>query len=151
MKKITIEGNSAIISVKPKIHNLDVVYSAAYTFLDRAYILLDGDPDKEIIVTMKPKGKEDPEKLGLEFNNELLNYSHYKSKVKDLGEIRQAILQRSLLIFEKKDEEKKEEIDDFELDEKDMDFLDDPEGIAIPWEEKYGKKSKGKKSSRKAK
>ncbi|MFT4304428.1 MAG: hypothetical protein ACMXYG_07715 [Candidatus Woesearchaeota archaeon] len=47
-----------------------------------------------------------------------------------------------------------DEIDD-EIDDEINDFLDDPEGIAIPWEEKYGKKKKndkkGKKSSKKSK
>jgi His-Xaa-Ser system protein HxsD len=141
MDKIEIIDGSAKVSVNPKIHNLDVVYSAAYVFLDKAYILLDGDPEKEIIVTLKPKEGNDAEKLGLEFSNELLNYSHYKSKTKDLGAIRQAILQRALLIYETPKEIKPEETDK----DLDGDFLDDPEGIAVPWEEKYGNKKTKKR------
>ena len=69
-----IQGDSVVLSINPKLYALETVYSAAYVFLDRAYILLDGDPEKEILVKLKPKQKEDLDKLGGEFFNELINY-----------------------------------------------------------------------------
>jgi His-Xaa-Ser system protein HxsD len=59
------------ISLNPKIYPLEALYSAAYVFLDRAYIRFEGDPDKEIKVLIKPKGDE--EKIADEFMNELIN------------------------------------------------------------------------------
>lgn len=149
MKNIEIENNWAILRINPKIYPVEVIYSAAYVFLDKAYILLDGDPKSEIIIRIKPKNKEkDKELLGLEFFNELINYADYRQRSEETKNIREALLQRALLTNDQSSlmdsTNNKEETDaEFEkilktLDE-DEDILDDPDGIAIPWEEKYGK------------
>ena len=138
--KIDKTENKVLITINPKIFNLDVIYSAAYIFLDKAYIMIDGNPEKEIVVQIKPKMNEDSETLGREFNNELLNYSVYKKQVERNSAIRQTIVQRALLTNISKNEEKENE----EPEEGDYVF-DDPEGIAIPWEEKYGKIKKDNK------
>lgn len=119
------------ISVNPKIYPLDVIYSAAYVLMDKAYIILDGDPGKKVIAEIRPKGKYDLIKLGREFNDELINYAVYKAQSEKNKGLREAFIQRALLtnLLEVKEENYKE----------------DPEGIAVPWEEKYGKKyNKGK-------
>lgn len=154
MKKSNLElknkGNLVLVSVNPKIYPLDVVYSAAYVFLDRAYILLDGDPRKSITVELKPKEKYNLEKLGMEFNNELLNYAQYKKQAELNKEIRQILLQRALLTNDASSLQKSDsnEEEDLSLDDLDDD-LEDPEGIAIPWEKKYGKKAKTKSKKKK--
>lgn len=96
-KKIIVENNQVVLSINPKVYDLEVVYSASYVFLDKSYVLLDGDPNKEIIVKLKLKEKGDLNKLGYEFFNELLNYSDYKKRSEQTKEIREMILQRSLL------------------------------------------------------
>ena len=137
---IQINKDHCIIDINPKIYALDVIYSAAYVFIDKAYIILDGDPKKKITVLLKPKEDYDLEKLGMEFNNELLNYAQYKEKNTQNKPIREAIIQRALITNDPS------LIDDGVFDDDELDdFLDDPEGIAIPWEEKYGKDSKKKK------
>ncbi len=152
MKNIKIDEDQTILSINPKIYQLEVIYSAAYIFLDKAYILLEGDPKTEVIVRIKPKNKEhDKEQMGLEFFNELINYADYRQRSEDTKNIREALLQRALLTNDSnipiESTKNKEETDaEFEkilkeLDE-DEDLLDDPEGIAIPWEEKYGKDAK---------
>jgi His-Xaa-Ser system protein HxsD len=124
-----------LISINPKIYPLEVVYSAAYVFLDRAYLLLDGNPDQEIIVELRPKIKCNLEEIGREFNNELLNYATYKKYAEKNDSIRQAIVHRALLTNSNDESEDIEEISE-------EDYTKDPEGIAIPWEEKYGKDKK---------
>ncbi len=154
-----IHKDCIIISISPKIYPLDVIYSAAYVFLDKAYVLLNGNPEKEIVVELRPKEKSkkrELEKLGREFSNELLNYAFYKKQSERNAPIRQAILQRALLTSELQPEEegarKIEEIGEAEkFEESDNDYLEDPEGIAIPWEEKYGKKASKKKGKTKKK
>lgn len=125
-----------LISINPGIYPLDVIYSAAYVFLDRAYLLLDGDPKKKIIVEVRPKEKtkSNLQKLGREFNNELINYAAYKEQSKRNASIRQAIVQRALLTSDTAGQVGQAE--------RDLDYLEDPDGIAVPWEEKYGKKAK---------
>ena len=68
-----IENDSIILNINAKIYALETVYSAAYVFLDRAYVLLDGNPEGIIIVKLQPKKEEDLKKLGGDFLNELIN------------------------------------------------------------------------------
>lgn len=142
-KNITVNENSVTITINPKLYALETIYSAGYVFLDRAYILLDGDPKKDILVKLKPKEKEDLKKLGLEFFNELINYADYQKRAEQTKKIREMLLERALITNDpsviQNNEEFEDNLDDLEDDE---DYLDDPEGIAIPWEEKYGKKAK---------
>jgi len=95
-EKIRISDDYVVVSVNPKIYSLPTIYSAAYVFLDRAYIILDGDPEKEILVNLKPKNDYDLEKLGMEFYNELLSYANYSNRVKENNEIIRTIIQRAL-------------------------------------------------------
>jgi His-Xaa-Ser system protein HxsD len=137
--KINEKEGSCLVSVNTKLYPLDVVYSAAYVFIDRAYIVLEGDKNT-VKVMLKPKNSYDLEKLGLEFNNELLNYAFHKQKNDKTKAVREAIMQRALITNDPSI------IDDDALFDEELDeIFDDPEGIAIPWEEKYGKKAKKSK------
>ncbi len=127
--EINKEEGYALISINPKIYPLDVVYSAVYILLDKAYLVIDGNPEEEIIVEIRSKEKNgDVEEIGHELNNELVNYAVYKTQSEKNKIIRQTIIQRALLT------------NNFEAEDN-VDYLEDPEGIAIPWEEKYGEKS----------
>ena len=137
--EINKKENKVLISVNPKIYPLDVIYSASYVFIDKNYVFLDGNVKKRIIVELKPKQKYDLEKLGREFNNELLKYADFKKRSKQTKQVREMIIQRALFT---NDPSLVDEIDSkLDLDEE----FEDPEGIAVPWEEKYGKKSKKRK------
>lgn len=144
---IQIKDNSAIVRVNPSLYPLEVVYSASYVFLDCAYILLDGNPDEEILVTLKPKGEKNPEELANEFFNELINYADYNRRANQTKKLREMILQRALITNDPSvisyDEDSEDILDESEEDE---DYLNDPEGIAIPWEEQYGGKNNGNKT-----
>lgn len=122
MKQVSnfeIYEDHCLISLNPQIYPLDVIYTTSYVFTDRAYVLIDGEPNEEIIVELKPKTKEDLEILAREFNNELLNYVSYKEHKNKNEEVRKTILQRVLLT------------NDINYDED----ISDPEGVATPWEE----------------
>ena len=124
----------AVFSVNPKIYPLELVYSAAYIMIDKAFIILDGDPKKEILVEVRKKEKEQKLKeLVREFNEELLNYATYKVQSERNKDIREMILQRVLLTndpnyFLAQQQAKEEEIDD-------------SEGIMKTWEETQLKKN----------
>ncbi len=122
---IELHPDCALVSINPKIYGLDIIYAAAYTLLDQAYVFLDGDPKTEVQVHIRPKSSENLEELGNKLNDELLNYAVYKSQSEKNSGIRQAIIQRALLT------------NGFDIEDEMDDDLDDPEGIAIPWEEKY--------------
>ncbi|UCC91388.1 MAG: hypothetical protein JSV39_03685 [Candidatus Aenigmatarchaeota archaeon] len=96
--EIDKKGGYLIVSINPKIYPLEVIYSAAYVFLDKAYLIIDGNPKEEIFVQMKPKeGKKVLEELGNEFNNELVNYSVYVVQAVRNQPLRKAIIERVLL------------------------------------------------------
>jgi len=118
-----------------------VIYSAGYVLLDRAYVLLDGDPKKEIIVQLKAKKTgENLEELALDFNNELISYAVYVVQAARTDEIRKAIVERALLTVEDlipKEESfprnNKGEICEECEEEEEVEWIDDPLGIAKPW------------------
>ena len=139
------EENFCLVSINPKLYPLETVYSAAYVFLDKAYVLLDGDPKINILVKLKPKEKQDLERLGREFLNELINYADYQRRAEETKKIREMLLERALITNDLSAISQGNEDDEFKgiMEElEDDDYLDDPEGIAIPWEEKYGKGAK---------
>ena len=119
-----------IVSVSPKIYPLDVIYSAAYVMLDKAYIILSGNADKEVLVELRyQKGEGNLELLGREFNNSLINYAVYKSQSEQNRGVKEEIVRKALQTNSEGNV----------AESSDDDYLDDPLGIAIPWEEKHGK------------
>ncbi len=69
-----------------------------------------------------------------EFKNELLNYVLRLSIAKNTGKIRDAIVERALFSALSPQETGKKGAEEV--------FEEDPLGIALPWEEKYGKEKK---------
>lgn len=132
------------ISINPKIYPLDVVYSASYVFIDKAFVVIDGNPEEQIKVELRPNNGEDLEDFGKEFNNELINYAVYKSKSEENKVVRDTLIQRALLTNDSDCSTNSGDEFDFDEDafESDLDdipddssYLDDPLGIAKPWEE----------------
>jgi His-Xaa-Ser system protein HxsD len=130
-EKIRYSENSAVFRVNPKIYPVDVVYSAAYIMIDRAFILLDGDPEKEIeiMIQCKKPGQE-IKTLVQEFNEELLNYSVYKVQSEKNKDLREILLKRVLITNEVINCMKELEKEMF------LKNMEDPENIFKPWDAK---------------
>ncbi len=171
----TIGTNQVTWSINPKIYPLDVVYQAAFVFIDRAYMLLDVSADGAWQVTLKGKTslkQKDLTALQGEFFNELLNQAVRKKISKDTKSLRELILAKALFAAARPgeldqirenvaapprqqseetvrpwDEATQEEQDELDklLKEIEEDFADDPMGIAVPWDEKYGEDGEKKK------
>jgi len=116
------DGNFVLVSVNPKIYPLEIVYSAAYVFIDRAYVILDGDVSDEIFVELRPKSGQDPMTLGREFNNELLNYAASAVQSLRSQNVRDAIVQRAF-------------VTNSGAPAPSGDFRSDPKGIASLWKQ----------------
>lgn len=129
MKNIEIYDDRAVLKVNPRIYPLELVYSAAYIMIDKAFILLDGDPDKSVVVEIRKKKKDqDLNDLIRQFNEELLNYAVYKVQSEKNKKLREIILYRALLtntIPKKKDDNLK---------------MKDSNNIMKTWEETHAKK-----------
>lgn len=132
--------------LKFKIHSsvypLEAILNTAYNFLDRAYIFLDNDVGRNLI-TVSIKGKKKfsqkkLEKLHDEFMNELLHSALRCQISKNNKKIREYIIGRALYSALP--------TSDLASSDEKLDYQEDPLGIAIPWEEKYGKKKNAKKN-----
>lgn len=102
--KVDEKRESVLISVNPGLYGLDAIYAAAYKFIDQYYVLIDGDPRDEVIVSIRPKkGEIDFHKVAREFNNELISYMDYFLQVAKTSEIRNLIVKKALEYESNKD------------------------------------------------
>jgi len=127
-----IKKDSVELKLETKIYPLEAIYSTCYVFIDRAYLFLDGNPKKEVRVIIKGKknlSKKQLQQLAGEFLNELLSATLRMNLDKYSRKIRDYVVERALssALGQTGSEEQ-------------VGYEDDPLGIAIPWEEKYGHK-----------
>lgn len=85
------------VPVNTNVYPLQSIHSAGYVFMDRAYVRLDEGARGGVDVWLQPKGKDkDLDQLALDFSQELLNYAHYFSSLKENAESIKMLLQRAL-------------------------------------------------------
>jgi len=129
----------AEVALERNLYPLDVIYGAAYVLIDRAYLLLDRRPeDGRIVVRIEDREPGDETSLRAlvgEFSNELLNQALRRkitrqNKVELEAIVTQALAGATGALLPG------------EIDDDDLDFLDDPLGIAVPWEEKFSKEAR---------
>ena len=130
------------IKLNSKVYPLETILNTCYSFLDRLYFFLDADSKgNNIKISFKGKKKLSQERLKSlkgEFMNELLYNALRFQTATNNKKIREYIIGRALYtpILSP----------DFGLGsiEETLDYKKDPLGIAVPWEEKYGKNKKSK-------
>lgn len=128
-----IKKTGVCIKLNPKIYSLDIIHSAAYTFLDKAYLFIDGNPATELSIYMLAKGKFSSEserdkrqkELENEFLNELINYADYSNRARATKEIREILLKRIILTNDPLSVQKQSEKQDEELDKEVDELVDD--------------------------
>lgn len=119
--------------VDEAIYDLDVVFGAAYLFLDRCYVWLDRAADGRLLVALRTRGEADAaalEALAGEFANELLNQALRKRLAESNGRIREFIMAKAFFSVDAPST-----IDRLlaELDAEELG--DDPLEIPVPWAE----------------
>lgn len=128
-----------LVKINTGIYPLEAVFSACYAFINDFYIFLNSRKKGEIETIFKSKKKLPGQRLANlkdEFVNELLYNSIRITVAKRHKKLREMIVGRALFSAVEKSEEKNIE---------DADYINDPLGIAMPWEEKYQKNRKNKK------
>lgn len=91
------EENFALVSVNPKIYALPVVFSAAYIMLEKAFVVIDGNPEEQIVVSLEPKSGKDIEGLAREFNEQLVNFAVNLEQSKATKSIREEFVKQAFL------------------------------------------------------
>ena len=128
--QVDTKENCVTISVNSRIYSMEMVQSAAYTMMDKCYILIDQN-NREIIAEIRLKnGGADLEKIAREFNNELINFYVYISESFRSKEEKIIMMKRALITNSQKSfpaESAEEMIGNPPVE--------DPEGIAKPWTE----------------
>ena len=148
------QGDTACLKVHKALYPTDVLFGAAFTFLDRCYVHLDVADDDRIAVeiTPRPGSAVAARDMAGEFKNELVSQAVRFKLAKATEKVRTMIVGRA--IGESIPGEAQTgapshpmipdlppEVAKLLAEEEDsLDFLDDPLGIAVPWEDKYGKK-----------
>ena len=137
---MTATSGKLVLALDKGLYPLDVIYGAAYVFIDRAYILL-GRDGENITVEIAAKDETDEATMRAmagDFSNELLSQALRRKITKANQTILETIVSQALagatgaMV--------PSSFDDDDDDDDDLDFLDDPLGIAVPWEERFKKR-----------
>ncbi len=138
MEKVKIKNNTIEFVFNLQNYPMEALYGTAYVFLDRAYLFLDNKTPEKINIFLKGKKKltkKQLEQLKDDFLNELLNYTVRIKLTKNNKKIREFVVGQALFAALSNGGEEDEGLS----------YDDDPLGIAVPWEDKYGKETKKKK------
>lgn len=136
-----------------ELYPLEAVMSAAYVFIDRCYVLLDRPAGGGVKVSLAPKPgttEEGMREVAGEFQNEVLGQALRLRIAERHEKVREAIVARALFGAAPRLEGAPEAapsdaqlgVEAQYVPQGDDDYLEDPLGIAVPWEEKYGKAAK---------
>ena len=127
------ENNSLVFTLSLGSYSLEGVYQAAYAMLDKLYFYFDKKNAKSLLVEIKPKLNIPPRSLEIlkgEFLNELLSSELRVMVTRRTRKIREALIAQALI----------------GASTEKINYTEDPLGIALPWEEKYGGEKKSKKN-----
>ncbi len=141
LERFDANTNTAVLSLDAGVYPIDAVYGAAYALIDRAFVLLDKEANpsgkgSRFLVQLRGKRTLDQagvEALSGEFGNELLSQALRRKVVKQNNKIIEEIVTQAIAGATGASLPQ-DFVDD---DDDDLDFLDDPLGIAVPWEEKF--------------
>lgn len=135
---------SVTITVDASIYPIEAVYSAAYIFIDRCYVLIDRPRDHAYAVTLSSKaGNATPDVLRAmvgEFANELLSQAWRQKIVEENRVLIETVTTQALA-----GAMGPPTLDDLASFDFSEETFDDPLGIAMSWEEK--EKEKGRKKA----
>ncbi len=135
--QVDLDRGAASIVLDQDLYPLEALYGAAYVFLDRCYLFLDRPDPARVRVTLTPR-EAGPEVEALralagEFANELLSCAWRQKVVAANRPVVEEVTRRALSAAMGPPT-----LDDLaKFDFTDEPF-DDPLGIAVSWEEKYG-------------
>lgn len=149
--RVVRKANSVEVTLDETVFPRPAGLAAAYRFIDRCYVLIETRPGKRLSVRLEGKEPLSPAALAAiagEFRNELLHQLMRHEVAERTDSLRAAIVGRALLSADPV--LAAETASPIALADP-LDFRDDPLGIAVPWEEKYGDKSQPKPERRRPK
>lgn len=140
IEQVVVEADRVTVTLDRTLYPLDAVYGAAYVFIDRCYVLLDAPAPERLQVELRgrsPLSESELRALAGEFGNELLTQVWRQQTVQNNRLVIETITAKAL-----SGALGTSSLDGFQ-ERFDADAFDDPLGIAVPWEEKYGQPEAG--------
>ena len=89
--------NFLLFPVNPRVFSIQTVFSAAYVLLDKAFVLVDGQPDSLLVVSLMPKKGRNLKGLAVEFSEQLLNYAVNSEQSRQTKGFREELIKRVFL------------------------------------------------------
>lgn len=136
-----LAASAVRVIVDESVYPLDAVYGAAFTFLDRCYVLLDRAGAARVRISLTPKqdGASEATLRALvgELENELLNCAWRAQIVRENRAVIEAVTMQA--ISGAMGPPSLDELESFDFADE---AFEDPLGIGLSWEDKYGKKKK---------
>lgn len=142
---VDLADTSAALSLDATTYTLEALYAASYTFIDRAYVVLDRPSPERYRVVLAPK-KLEPDvrgqlaRLAGEYANELLAAAYRQRLHAENRALIESVTLRAVTGAMGAPTETPS-LDDLENFDFSAAAFEDPLGIAMSWEEKYGKKA----------
>jgi len=139
-----VSANAVTVTVDDSLYPLDAVYGAAYTFLDRCFVLLDraaasSGGAARVRITLSPKtaatSENELRNWAGELQNELLSCAWRSQIVRDNRAVIEAVTLQA--VTGAMGPPSLDDLKDFDFSEEPF---EDPLGIGLSWEEKYKKK-----------
>jgi len=150
MTVLQFDKNMARLTVDTEVYSREAILGAAYTFTDRCFVLLDAPDTHQLQVELKGRELLEQSELELlagEFGNELLNQTLRQEICKQNQPLIEAVVSRTIGSALGPSQAPAEiDLSELEALELDDEPFDDPLGIAVSWEDKYGKNKKSPKS-----
>jgi His-Xaa-Ser system protein HxsD len=142
---IDLADGSVAVSIDATTYTLEALYAASFTFLDRAYVLLERPSPERYRVLLAPK-KADGElraqlvRLAGEMANELLAAAYRQRLQAENRALVESVTLRAMrgALGPPEAAPSLDELEGFDFS---AEAFEDPLGIAMSWEEKYGKKT----------
>lgn len=147
------------LEVDTGLYPREAVFGAAYVFIDRCYVLLDAPRENVLTVSLRGRGALDDDALEAlrgEFGNELLAQAlrrmitdHNRPLIETVvGRVLTGAAGPSSSVANGGGEEPEFDLSELEALELEDEPFEDPLGIAVSWEEKYGKERAEKKAAK---
>lgn len=140
IEKLDAQASTMTLSLDISLYPRDVLYGAAYVFLDRAYVLLDRDGARFLVHLRGKQALDEGTLRGMagEFENELLAQALRHAVVKANQRIIEGITALAITgaAGPPPGEERADDPMLVDLHDPDDGVLDDPLGLAVPWEAK---------------
>ncbi len=138
-------ATSVDVTVDTEVYPVDAVMASAYVFVERCYVFLDKLDGGHVKVTLTAKqgtSEDELREVVGAFQNELLAQALRRNVAARHERARETLVARALFgaapVLPLAPAEPAG-LDPKFLPASDDDYLEDPLGIAVPWEEKYGK------------